>query len=270
MSVVRPGQDARQLGPGHPDPRHPRRRGHRLQPARRVHPAQARRPDAGRHLRRHHHHVERLADHRPQPGGAACRPTPSPPRSGPTARAPPTSSPTTSQSASPTAWTLGTSKTIAWPSAAVQTPKNSGVASSIQSTPYSIGYVELSYAIQNKMTLRGGQERRRRLRGAEPGHGGGRRRPEDRGDAHRLLDRERARRHQLPDRRLQLGHPAAEADQRHHRVPRWSRSSTGRPTPVAARTWRPSPRTTWRCRRPCRTRTGRSCSPSPVPAARRC
>ena len=48
-----------------------------------------------------------------------------------------------------TAWTLGTSKTITWPRAAVQTPKNSGVAASIQSTPYSIGYIELGYAIQN-------------------------------------------------------------------------------------------------------------------------
>ena len=56
------------------------------------------------------------------------------------------------KSADPTTWTLGTSKTIAWPSSAVQTPKNSGVASSILSTPYSIGYVELSYAIQNKMS----------------------------------------------------------------------------------------------------------------------
>jgi phosphate transport system substrate-binding protein len=55
-------------------------------------------------------------------------------------------------SAAPTGWTLGTSKTIAWPAVAVQTPKNSGVAASIQSTPYSIGYVELSYAIQNKFT----------------------------------------------------------------------------------------------------------------------
>jgi phosphate transport system substrate-binding protein len=55
-------------------------------------------------------------------------------------------------SADPTAWTLGASKTIAWPPAATQTPKNSGVAASIQSTPYSVGYVELSYAIQNKMT----------------------------------------------------------------------------------------------------------------------
>jgi phosphate ABC transporter phosphate-binding protein len=52
--------------------------------------------------------------------------------------------------ANPTGWTLGTSKTIAWPSGAVQTPKNSGVAASIQSTPYSIGYIELSYAIKNK------------------------------------------------------------------------------------------------------------------------
>jgi phosphate transport system substrate-binding protein len=56
------------------------------------------------------------------------------------------------KSASPTTWTLGTSKTIAWPAAAVQTPKNSGVAASIQSTPYSIGYVELSYAVKNNFT----------------------------------------------------------------------------------------------------------------------
>ena len=56
------------------------------------------------------------------------------------------------KSANPTAWTLGTSKTIAWPTVAVQSPHNSGVASSILSSPYSIGYVELSYAIQNKMT----------------------------------------------------------------------------------------------------------------------
>jgi len=55
-------------------------------------------------------------------------------------------------SASPTTWTLGASKTIAWPASAVQTPKNSGVAASILSSPYSIGYVELSYAIQNKMS----------------------------------------------------------------------------------------------------------------------
>ncbi len=51
------------------------------------------------------------------------------------------------------AWTLGApSKTISWPSTAVQTPKNSGVANSIKSTPYSVGYVELAYAIQNNFT----------------------------------------------------------------------------------------------------------------------
>ena len=56
------------------------------------------------------------------------------------------------KSANPTTWTLGTSKTVAWPSSAVQSPKNSGVAASIKSTPYSIGYVELAYAIQNNFT----------------------------------------------------------------------------------------------------------------------
>lgn len=55
-------------------------------------------------------------------------------------------------SAAPSVWTLGASKTISWPSVAIQTPHNSGVASSIQSTPYSVGYVELAYAIQNHFT----------------------------------------------------------------------------------------------------------------------
>ena len=54
--------------------------------------------------------------------------------------------------AAPSVWTLGASKTINWPSVAIQTPKNSGVASSIKATPYSIGYVELAYAIQNGFT----------------------------------------------------------------------------------------------------------------------
>ncbi|MBV8464142.1 MAG: phosphate ABC transporter substrate-binding protein PstS, partial [Acidimicrobiales bacterium] len=54
--------------------------------------------------------------------------------------------------AGPTVWSLGASKTISWPPSAVQTPKNSGVAASIKSTPYSIGYVELSYAIKNNFT----------------------------------------------------------------------------------------------------------------------
>jgi phosphate transport system substrate-binding protein len=56
------------------------------------------------------------------------------------------------KSANPTAWTLGTSKTIAWPAGFSQTPKNSGVAASILSSPFAIGYVELSYAIKNNMS----------------------------------------------------------------------------------------------------------------------
>ena len=55
--------------------------------------------------------------------------------------------------AAPSVWTLGKSKTITWPSTAIQTPKNSGVAASIKSTPYSIGYVELAYALQNNFTF---------------------------------------------------------------------------------------------------------------------
>jgi phosphate transport system substrate-binding protein len=55
--------------------------------------------------------------------------------------------------AGPSVFTLGASKTPAWPSTDIQSPKNTGVASSIQSTPYSIGYVELAYAIQNKFTF---------------------------------------------------------------------------------------------------------------------
>jgi phosphate transport system substrate-binding protein len=55
--------------------------------------------------------------------------------------------------AAPSVWTLGENKVIAWPSSVIQTPKNSGVASSIKSTPYSIGYVELAYALQNNFTF---------------------------------------------------------------------------------------------------------------------
>jgi phosphate transport system substrate-binding protein len=56
-------------------------------------------------------------------------------------------------SAAPSVFNLGATKTPAWPSSDIQSPKNTGVASSIQSTPYSIGYVELAYAIQNKFTF---------------------------------------------------------------------------------------------------------------------
>ena len=119
--------------------------------------------------------------------------------------------------AAPSVWTLGTSKTIAWPSVAVQTPNNSGVASSIKSTPYSIGYVELAYALQNNFTYAAiknsaGMYVVPSLASVAA-------------DADQKLGItptdfsivNAAGPDQLPDRRLQLGHPAAEADQRHHR-----------------------------------------------------
>ena len=119
--------------------------------------------------------------------------------------------------AAPSVWTLGKSKTITWPSTAVQTPKNSGVAASIKSTPYSIGYVELAYALQNNFTF-----------AAVKNAAGAYVVPSQAtvaADADQRLNISptdfsivnEPGRDQLPDLGLQLGHPAAEADQRHHR-----------------------------------------------------
>lgn len=47
----------------------------------------------------------------------------------------------------------GTGKTVTWPASSVGSSGNSGVAGSIKSTPYSIGYVELAYALQNGFTV---------------------------------------------------------------------------------------------------------------------
>lgn len=44
-------------------------------------------------------------------------------------------------------WTLGQSKTILWPAASIGANGNQGVASVIQGTRYTIGYVELDYAL---------------------------------------------------------------------------------------------------------------------------
>ena len=49
-------------------------------------------------------------------------------------------------------WALGKGKTIAWPPSAEATKGNAGVAQSISTTPDSIGYIELGYAIQNHFT----------------------------------------------------------------------------------------------------------------------
>lgn len=45
----------------------------------------------------------------------------------------------------------GTGKSVSWPSG-IGGQGNEGVAGAIQQTPYSVGYVELAYALQNKFT----------------------------------------------------------------------------------------------------------------------
>ncbi|MEM3160663.1 MAG: phosphate ABC transporter substrate-binding protein PstS, partial [Nitrososphaera sp.] len=47
---------------------------------------------------------------------------------------------------------VGTGKSVQWPTG-VGSPGNEGVSSSIKATPYTIGYVELSYAITTGMTF---------------------------------------------------------------------------------------------------------------------
>jgi phosphate ABC transporter phosphate-binding protein len=47
---------------------------------------------------------------------------------------------------------IGQGKTVAWP-VGVGANGNTGVASVVQGTQYTIGYVELAYALQNKMTV---------------------------------------------------------------------------------------------------------------------
>jgi phosphate ABC transporter phosphate-binding protein/phosphate ABC transporter permease protein PstC len=46
---------------------------------------------------------------------------------------------------------VGKGKSVQWPTG-IGAPGNEGIASTIQSTPYAIGYVELSYALATKMT----------------------------------------------------------------------------------------------------------------------
>lgn len=54
---------------------------------------------------------------------------------------------------------VGVGKTVAWPAVAMPAPKNVGVAEAITATPYSIGYVELAYALQNNFATAAIQNR---------------------------------------------------------------------------------------------------------------
>ncbi|MBO0888417.1 phosphate ABC transporter substrate-binding protein PstS [Candidatus Bathyarchaeota archaeon] len=54
---------------------------------------------------------------------------------------------------SSSAWGLGQGKTISWPSASIGANGNQGVASVIQGTKYTVGYVELAYALSASPAL---------------------------------------------------------------------------------------------------------------------
>lgn len=54
--------------------------------------------------------------------------------------------------AASTTWKLGRNTLINWPSSGIGSKGNAGVANTITNTKNSIGYVELAYALQNKMS----------------------------------------------------------------------------------------------------------------------
>ncbi|MGQ9588466.1 MAG: phosphate ABC transporter substrate-binding protein PstS [Thermoplasmata archaeon] len=47
----------------------------------------------------------------------------------------------------------GQGKTVAWPSGTIAQAGNAGVAQAVQGTPYSVGYIELSYALANAISF---------------------------------------------------------------------------------------------------------------------
>ena len=115
------------------------------------------------------------AHRRTQPGRERCQRRH---RGGPPlrrVRARPTSSPTTSPRSRPEWKTkVGAGTSVKWP-VGIGGKGNEGVAGVVKQTPGSIGYVELIYALQNKIAVRLGQEQRRDVRAASiEGHGRGR------------------------------------------------------------------------------------------------
>ena len=156
---------------------------------------------------------------------------------------------------------VGTGKTLNWP-AGEGAEGNGGVATAVNRTPFSIGYVEQAYSQGLTTAVRRHPQPGRELRHPIHPDRRRRRRPETRHHPHRLLHRQPARRQQLPDQRVQLGaglHPPART-----RPPGrpWSPCSTGSPT-----TARPTPPPT--ATYPCQPRSSNSPAPcssrSPAP-----
>ena len=118
---------------------------------------------------------------------------------------------------------VGRGTSVNWP-VGLGGKGNEGVSGQVKQTPNSIGYVELIYAVQNKMTYRQGQERGRQLRRGQPGgcNGGG---GERQGHAGRFprLHHQRSRQGRLSD--LQL-HLAADSREDRRTPPRRKPSRT--------------------------------------------
>ena len=88
----------------------------------------------------------------------------SPSCTAPTARARPTSSSTTSSRSRRSGRSkVGVARSVNWP-VGVGGKGNEGVAGLVKQTPGALGYVELIYALQNKISLRRGAERGRQVR----------------------------------------------------------------------------------------------------------
>ena len=210
-------------------------------PPRRHHP--------GRHLRRLHQDVERLPDHRPQPRGLPAVPRHHPRGAGGQLgydlhlhRLPVRGGPVGVDAGHQQDHLLAL---VGHPDA----EELRGGRRASSPLPYSIGYVELAYALQNNFTFAAIKNAAGLYVVPSPP----RWRPTPtRSSASPPTDFSIVNGPgpaSYPDRRLQLGHPAAEAEERHHRGPAWSRSSTGPPIPAAART-RPPGSATCRSARP--------------------
>ena len=111
---------------------------------------------------------------------------------------------------------VGAGKALNWP-AGEGAEGNGGVATTVFRTPFSIGYVEQAYSKGLVLPFAAIRNQAGTLRHPISPDRRGRRRPEARHHVDRLLHRQRARRQQLPDQRLQLGtgvHPSVRPGQR--------------------------------------------------------
>ena len=114
--------------------------------------AEVHRPGPRRHLPRQDHQVERPGDREAEPRRQRCRRPTSPSCTAPTARARPTSGSTTCRRCRRSGRARSASRpSVNWP-VGVGGKGNEGVAGLVTQTPGSIGYVELIYALQNKIS----------------------------------------------------------------------------------------------------------------------